>query len=177
LPVVSFLSKQMGFEYSLDDLILKDAGVFEGVWTEQLALPIPKDRMKFFVPKGVDEKKLTAKYLTERGAIEERLIYDPAEFDSGDPYSFFLRGPQPVIWLDGQNPTSDKTLYIFRDSYTSSLAPLLAFGGGYSEVVLIDLRYIDSRILDQYVEFKDGSDVLFLHGSQLMNNSTVLKVH
>jgi hypothetical protein len=75
--------------------------------------------------------------------------------------------------FSSENPP--RTLYIFRDSFTSSLAPLLAASDAYGKIVLIDLRYIDSRVLDQFVTFEDGSDALFLYSAQILNNSTVLK--
>jgi hypothetical protein len=41
--------------------------------------------------------------------------------------------------------------------------------------VLIDLRYIDIRLLEQYLTFDGGADVLFLYSSQILNNSSILK--
>ena len=70
-----------------------------------------------------------------------------------------------------KNPDG-KRLIIFRDSFGSSIAPLLA--EGYSEIVLVDLRYINSEILGEYVDF-ENADVLFLYSTILLNNSLAMK--
>jgi len=59
-------------------------------------------------------------------------------------------------------------------AFGSSLAPL--FLGPYERVVLIDLRYIDSRILTNFVQFEQGADVLFLYSSQILNSPATLLV-
>ena len=63
----------------------------------------------------------------------------------------------------------DKNLILFRDSYGSSLAPLLA--SGYRTITLVDLRYLSSDQLDQYIDFED-QDVLFLYR---LNNSLSMR--
>ena len=50
--------------------------------------------------------------------------------------------------------------------------PLLA--QGYSEVTMIDLRYINSQLLDKFVDFSQA-DVLFMYSASLLNNSTAMK--
>jgi hypothetical protein len=67
---------------------------------------------------------------------------------------------------------TDKRLIIFRDSYTSSLAPLLL--EAYSEITLIDLRYISSNLLKDYVNF-DNADIMFLYGVSVINSASGLK--
>ncbi|MDR0858709.1 MAG: hypothetical protein LBN97_06755 [Oscillospiraceae bacterium] len=151
------------------------AGKFQGVYTGQLALPLAPDILTYY--KGSD---WLVKYANEKTLeLEEGPLYDVEAFAGRDPYDIFLRGAQPFITLerldaDG-NPAADgKELYIFRDSFTSSLAPLLAVY--YSKVTLIDLRYLDSRVLPLLTEFTSGADVLFLYSSQVLNNSSILLV-
>ena len=50
---------------------------------------------------------------------------------------------------------------MFRDSFCSSLAPLLL--DGYKKITVIDLRYIGSPLLKGLVEFKDNQDVLIIN--------------
>ena len=73
-----------------------------------------------------------------------------------------------------ENPKgpAGKELVLFRDSFDSSLAPLQL--DGYSKITLVDLRYVFSHTLGQYVDFTD-QDVLFLYSSLLLNNSLALK--
>lgn len=76
--------------------------------------------------------------------------------------------------MEIQNPksTSGKELILFRDSFGSSLAPLLV--EAYDMVTLIDARYISMHILEKYVQF-ENQDVLFLYNTALVNSSFVLK--
>lgn len=77
----------------------------------------------------------------------------------------------PLIEIQNQNAETKKELLIFRDSFGSSLAPLLI--ENYKKITLIDLRYISSDILDNYIIFND-QDVLFIY-STLILNQNVLK--
>ena len=77
----------------------------------------------------------------------------------------------PLIEIQNQNAETKKELLIFRDSFGSSLAPLLI--ENYKKITLIDLRYISSDIVDNYIIFND-QDVLFIY-STLILNQNVLK--
>ena len=90
---------------------------------------------------------------------------------SADRYDTYLYGAVPLIRIDNPNANTDKELLLFRDSFGSSLAPLLI--QNYSSITLIDLRYISSNLLSQYIEF-DNQDVLFIY-STLILNQNVLK--
>ena len=61
-----------------------------------------------------------------------------------------------------------KELIVFRDSYGSSLVPLLI--EGYKKITVVDIRYVSSRILNNYIKFKD-QDVLFMYSILTINNS------
>ena len=66
----------------------------------------------------------------------------------------------------------EKELIVFRDSFGSSLIPLLA--EGYQTITLVDIRYIQSEFLSNFVDFTD-KDVLFLYSTVVLNNSETLK--
>ena len=66
----------------------------------------------------------------------------------------------------------EKELVIFRDSFASALAPLLA--EGYAKITLADIRYISPALLGQYLSF-DKQDVLFLYSTSVLNHSETLK--
>ena len=72
------------------------------------------------------------------------------------------------------NWINKKELVIFRDSFASSLAPLLL--DGYKKITLIDLRYLDSDLLNEYISFSN-QDILFLYNTTIINNSNVLKIN
>ena len=84
----------------------------------------------------------------------------------------FLSGPVSLLTIQNPNARSNRELVIFRDSFGSSLAPLLA--EGYSEITLVDIRYLPSARVGQFVDFT-GKDVLFLYSTQVLNNSEALK--
>ena len=62
---------------------------------------------------------------------------------------------------------------IFRDSFGSSLVPLLT--PYYAKISVIDLRYVSSEILGDYVEFDGEGDVLFAFSTILLNSGRVLR--
>ena len=70
------------------------------------------------------------------------------------------------------NATVSAQLIIFRDSYGSSLAPLLM--SDYEKIVLIDTRYIAPELIKDYVKF-EGSDVLIIYSTLLVNSSSTIK--
>ncbi|MDR2620243.1 MAG: hypothetical protein LBC29_03885 [Propionibacteriaceae bacterium] len=178
-PTVERLAERMGFEMvwpggSLVDSTAKlppSAGDFQGVYPGQLALEMDDDQMLYLpLPESITTHYFDTKTLT----WVEGATYDEAEFASDDPYSFFLRGPQALIRIENPDAPNDKELFLFRDSFSSSLAPLLATS--YRQITLIDLRYIDIRLVPDYIEFTPGSDALFLYSSQILNSQSVLLV-
>ena len=73
---------------------------------------------------------------------------------------------------------SIKHLYILaRDSFGSSITPLLA--QGYSEVVMLDLRYIMSNVLSSPAISKligfENADILVLYSSLVLNDAMSMK--
>lgn len=99
--------------------------------------------------------------------------YDLTELGSVDSYNVFLNGPSALIEIEGSSK-NNKELIIFRDSYASSLAPLLI--PYYEKITLIDLRYISFDLVKDTIDFKD-KDVLFMYSSLVINNSSILKVN
>ena len=95
-------------------------------------------------------------------------VYNVSDLESLDPYSIYLNGPKAYLKIVNKN-VKNRKLIIFRDSYTSSIAPLLVTY--FSEIELIDLRYYSSDLLNI-----DGDPkVLFIFGSEVLNNSFSIK--
>lgn len=103
---------------------------------------------------------------------EKSKIYNMEKINAPDKYDIYLSGATPLLTIKNSDGNPDKELVVFRDSYGSSLIPLLV--EAYSKITVIDTRYISPKILDEYVEFKD-KDVLFIYSTLLINNSTSLK--
>ena len=97
----------------------------------------------------------------------------PDMFGGMDSYDVFLSGAKALITIDNPEGDSNKELILFRDSFGSSIAPLLL--EGYSKITLVDLRYISTDLLGNYIDFSLNQDVLFLYNTQVINNSYMLK--
>ncbi|MCL2518468.1 MAG: hypothetical protein FWF15_07905 [Oscillospiraceae bacterium] len=173
--VLDTLSEAIGF--TLDkNFNVKSAGEFHGVYTGQLALPQPPDTMRYLTGDAIDSAVIKYFDPSVNGWVTGHM-YEIEAASGRDPYDMFLRGVQPLITIENQSAnTTNRQLYIFRDSFSSSLAPLLT--SAYKTITLIDMRYIDSRILTDYVTFaQTDADVLFLYSSQILNNAEVLLIN
>jgi len=171
--VASHILRSMGADANIGTYPQIEAGEFRGVYAGQLALPIAADILTY-----VDVPGIRAGYLNEKTLqMDAGPVYDLARLSGVDPYDVFLRGPQPLIVIENDG-APERELYLFRDSFGSSLAPLLI--GSYSKITVIDLRYINLQLLHMPeffgFEFTPGSDVLFIFSSQIFNNPSVLQV-
>ena len=100
---------------------------------------------------------------------KEIPVYNMELAKGRDPYEMFLSGSLSVITIENPNVTTEKELVIFRDSFSSSLAPLLA--EGYAKITLLDIRYLNQNMIGNFVKF-DNQDVLFLYSTSVVNNET-----
>ena len=89
------------------------------------------------------------------------------------PYDLFLGGPKALLRIENPAEDNDRTLIVFRDSFGSSLIPLLA--GGYRTVYVVDIRYMATDALSRVTEFPEGADVLLLYSVAVLQNSITLK--
>jgi hypothetical protein len=120
----------------------------------------------------LDSETLRACTVSLVGEDGEAAMYDLEKGRTESPYDLFLSGTAAILTIENPNATEDKTLIVFRDSFGSSLVPLLV--AGYHNIILIDTRYVQSSALGQYVDFS-GADVLFLYSTLLLNNSMGMK--
>lgn len=143
---------------------IKDVGNFYGTYYGQTSAKVTPDDM-FVLSNSTIENASTYNYETKITG----KVYD--EKETNDKYDIYLSGATPLIRIDNPNSNNEKELLLFRDSFGSSIAPLLI--ENYKTITLIDLRYISSELLDEFIEFKN-QDVLFLY-STLILNQNVLK--
>lgn len=99
-------------------------------------------------------------------------VYNLEKLSGKDPYDVFLSGAKSLMRIENPNAKTDKELLIFRDSFGSSVAPLLV--RDYKTVTLVDIRYLDSRMLDNFLAFH-GQDVLFLYSTLVLNSGSTIK--
>ena len=140
---------------------------FYGVYYGQAALPLKPDTLWI-----LESDTLTECTVTNHETGETAAVYDLTKLDSRDLYDVFLSGPAAVLTVDNPNAQTQRELIVFRDSFGSSLVPLLV--PGYSKVTLLDIRYVATEFLPQVVEFGD-QDVLFLYSTPVLNQSAMLK--
>ena len=82
----------------------------------------------------------------------------------------FLDGATALIEIENVNNNTDKELIIFRDSFGSSIAPLLV--DSYKKITLVDLRYMSYELLEEYIKF-ENQDVLFLYNTLIINQNNL----
>lgn len=143
---------------------------FYGVYHKQSALYPSPEALVYLTNDILDSCTV---YDYETG--ETSTIYDMNKFENGsDGYEFYLSGTRALIRIDNPNAATNKDLVIFRDSFGSSLAPLLA--EGYSSIYLVDIRYVEPSMLNVFIDF-EGKDVLFMYSALILNSNTFRTLH
>ncbi len=106
------------------------------------------------------------------GIPQDGVLYNTEITADQKTYDLFLSGPMPLQVLESPLAKTDRELIIFRDSFGSSIAPY--FCEQYAKVTLVDLRYLNSGVLADFIEF-DDQDVLFLYSTHILNTAMILK--
>lgn len=140
---------------------------FYGVYYGQAALPMEAETL--YLMESELLKSCTV-YNHETGKTTS--VYDMEKLSSRDLYDVYLSGPVSLLTIENPLGEPGRELVVFRDSFGSSIAPLLV--QGYERVTLVDTRYIASTLLGEYLDFH-GQDALFLYSTSVLNNSSTLK--
>ncbi len=142
---------------------------FYGVYYGQSALPLEPDVIHYLTGELLDQCVVTS---YDTGTPVEIPMYDMEKAAGKDPYEMFLSGTRAILTVENPQAETEKELIVFRDSFGSSLVPLLM--EGYKKITVLDIRYVNSAMLGQYVEF-GNQDILFLYSTMLLNNSLAFK--
>ena len=140
---------------------------FYGVYSGQAALPLSGETLYYLTNDTLQNCRV---YDHETGKYIE--VYDLEKANGQDAYEIFLSGSKSLLTVENPDAKTDKELIVFRDSFGSSIVPLLI--EGYSTLTVVDIRYISSDMLNRFVDFR-GQDVLFLYSTMVLNNSVTLK--
>ncbi len=103
-------------------------------------------------------------------------VYQTDKLGAMDDYDLFLGGARALLTMENPLQTNEETLLVFRDSFGSSITPLLL--DSYSKITLVDLRYVSADYALTLLENSnngDYTDVLFLYQVQLLYNSNSMK--
>ena len=167
IPVAQKLAEAMGLTIpqASDFTLVAMDRPFYGVYYGQAALPMEAETM-YLMENAVTQG--CTLYNHETGMTT--AVYDLEKLNAKDPYDVFLSGAQSLLTVKNPNAKTDRELIVFRDSFASSLIPLLL--QDYAKVTLIDIRYINAEFLERFVEFK-GQDVLFLYSTLVLNKNLV----
>lgn len=140
---------------------------FRGTYAGQAAKALPGEPLCYLTSSDLQQCTVF-----DHQNNREISMYDFKKGDGRDPYELFLSGSLSYITIENPNAQTDRELILFRDSFGSSIAPLLATG--YQKITLLDIRYLPSYSLPEQIDFQK-KDVLFLYSTSVLNHSETLK--
>ena len=140
---------------------------FYGVYYGQAALPMDPEQIHYLTGEILEQCKV---YDYETGSYS--AVYDMSKLESKDLYDVFLSGSKSLLTIENPNAATNKELIVCRDSFGSSMVPLLV--KDYAKVTLVDVRYIHMSMLKNFIQF-NGQDVLLLYSTLVLNNSSTIK--
>ncbi len=161
------LADGLGVKLTGDRTAVSSSLPFYGVYYGQAALKLEADSITYLTSPVIE--KMTA---FDGQNNKDIPIYDTERIEGKDPYETFLSGPLSLVTVENPNADTDRELIIFRDSFSSAIAPLLA--EGYRKVTLVDIRYMNPDYACSLLDF-GNKDVLFLYSTAILNNSETIK--
>lgn len=169
LGVAEKITSEMGVT-TFDDCETVTTDVpFYGVYYGQAALPLPSESISYLTNDILENCEV---FNAETGKTSKGVV-DFERLHGKDPYEMFLSGAAPILTVTNPAGEKGKELVVFRDSFGSSLVPLLV--KDYEKVTLVDTRYIVPDFVGSFVDFESADDVLFIYSSVILNQSETLK--
>ena len=165
--VVKPIVENLGKEYLQEKYIVKQYNNFYGASYSKSGLKLEPDTLKYLYTPAFEN--VEANHLE----FGNQKVYDEEKLSNVDAYDIFLSGASSYIEITNNNFNDNSKLIIFRDSFASSLIPLLI--PYYNNITVVDLRYIDFEYAKDKIDL-NNSDVLFLYSTLIINNSDILKV-
>ena len=164
--IIKELLNNMNINYQDIDYTKNNYNKFYGAYYNEAALNIKPDSLVYLESEYT--KNAYVKHLEYKNI---NTVYNSNNLGGIDSYSVYLNGASSIIEITNDKSLNDKELIIFRDSFGSSIVPLLI--PYYNKITLVDIRYINSDLLKEYINF-NNQDILFLY-STLIYNSNILK--
>ncbi len=160
--VAHTIANQMNFSITNNNVI-NTVTTFKGSYASRLSVTKDIDTIK-----TISNLSILNSSVYNYDTKKYTKIYDYNKLKSLDKYDIYLSGASSIIDIVNPTSISNKELIVFRDSYGSSLIPLLI--DGYKKITVVDIRYVSSRILDKYIKF-NNQDILFMYSVLTINNS------
>lgn len=141
---------------------------FYGAYAEKAGEPLVADTLRYLTGEVLDACTV---YDYETDAQEP--LYDLSAVETDTPYDLYLQGSRSLLRIDSPLSATDRTLVVFRDSFGSSLIPLLA--ESYRTIYAVDIRYLSSQMVGRFLSFDGSENVLFLYSTMVLQNSRTMK--
>lgn len=170
-PVVKQIQKEIGLNSTVFPSHSSTFFPFYGAYYSKGSNQIKADTITYLTSDTIENTKV---YNYEKQ--EFQLVHNPENKAHIDSYDIFLDGATSVLILENEHLKENRELILFRDSFGSSIAPLLL--ENYRKIILIDLRYFSSDLLLTIpkIDFKkENLDILFLYSIPIINQSFTLK--
>ena len=168
-PVAQALADAMGVSLpdTAEESLHTLAGEFCGSYWGKTAEPLAADILAYITSPLLDGCVVYDYETDSTGGVYDLTAAEKA------PYDLFLSGSKALLRIENPAAGNDRTLIVFRDSFGSSLIPLLA--QGYGTVYAVDIRYLATDALARVVTFPEEADVLLVYSATVLQNSVTLK--
>ena len=166
VPAAQAIAEKLGVTVPEFDKMQIDRP-FYGVYYGQAALPMEPDTMYYLTNEVLENCTVT---IHDSGTTA--AVLDTTKLGSRDLYDVFLSGGAAVLEISNPAGQAGRELIVFRDSFGSSMVPLLL--NDYETVWVLDTRYVNPAMLGNFVDFH-GQDVLFLYSTLILNSSSALR--
>ena len=167
LPAAEQIAASLGVTVPEFDRIVTLEKPFYGVYYGQAALPMEPDALHYLTNEVLENCTVKCHDNGKTAAV-----YDMEKLGSKDLYDIFLSGGAAVLEITNPAGIDSKELIVFRDSFGSSMVPLLV--NEYAKVWVLVTRYVSPAMLGQFVDFAE-QDVLFLYSTLILNSSSALR--
>lgn len=171
--VANTILTEMGKDVNQNKYEINTIADFYGVYYSQAALNLKPDDINYLTNDVLKDCTVFNYETNKTTPIYD--LYKLKDDKSMDNYDIFLSGSASLLRIDNPNAKENKILYVFRDSYGSSLTPLLI--ENYSKIFVVDLRYINTDVLSKYISPTRYDDVLFLYSTLLINSPNNFKIN
>ena len=165
--VVEYMSNYLDFNYINYPYTKNTYNNFYGVYYGESAINRKPENLTYLTNNIINNAKVS--YLENNNLTK---VYNLDKLTSLDSYEVYLDGASSYIEITNPYSINDKELVIIRDSFASSITPLLI--PYYKKITLIDNRYISSNYFSDLIEFTN-QDIILMYSTLIINDSSTLK--